>query len=65
MQRECYSFHPHIAIENLSMSLDSTKGAFSTFVILARYHSTIHDPTKNIKTRISMYFWVSRYYSYF
>ena len=64
MQRECYSFHPHIAIEILSMSLDSTRGEFSAFVILARYHGIIHDPTKNIKTRIPMYFWVSRYYSH-
>ena len=28
MQRECYSFHPHIAIENLSVSLDSGRERF-------------------------------------
>ena len=61
MQRECYSFHPHTAIKNLSVSLDSGIGAFPAFAFLARYHSTVHDPTKNIKTLIPMYFWISWY----
>ena len=58
MQRECYSFHPYIAIENISVSLDSGKGVFLVFAFLARYHDTVHNPVKNTKTYISMYFWI-------
>ena len=55
MQRECYSFHLHIAIENLSVSLDSGRGAFLAFAFLTRYHSTVHNLAKNIKTHTNVF----------
>ena len=51
-------------IVTLSVSLDSDRGAFLAFAFLAKSHGIVHDPAKNTKTRIPMYFWVSWHYLY-